>query len=264
MLVGSFLGGSIHDGAPGLREAAAQQALPDSALDAVKGRQVTLTLASGLEASGELVGFDAKTISIVNAKGKVIVVQRADVTDLAISGAEPAPAPGPAQPAALPEPLPSADPAGEPPPPTQPKTPPAPPPAPRAAAPPVNASPYGPYRPPQQGNDESDRKAASGKRLVIAGSVLGGAGLILGIIGIALYTNAPRELECDEVACSATSPTDSVAPAGLMMFLGGASLVTSAILLPVGGTRLASSGDQVSVVPTVRVGATSAMATWRF
>lgn len=74
-----------------------ESTLPDSSFEALKGRQVTVTTKSGLSASGELAGFDAKTVTLIKADSKLAIIERKDVTEMVV--ATPDPAPAPAQPA---------------------------------------------------------------------------------------------------------------------------------------------------------------------
>lgn len=116
------------DDASAVAEAAATAAtatapsgpIPDATWQALMGRQVQVTTADGYLVIGELAGFDELTATLINAQGKVIVVDKTRATGVTVlqgtPTAAPAPAPGPA-----PAPAPTAAPAPQPlPPPTVP------------------------------------------------------------------------------------------------------------------------------------------------
>lgn len=75
----------------------------DSTLAALKGRQVVVSTADGLSATGELAAFDEHTITIIRTDNKLIELARSDVSEIEVAAApEPPPAPAPqAQPPAV-------------------------------------------------------------------------------------------------------------------------------------------------------------------
>lgn len=249
-MLAAVLGVAAHlvGSATGLSNARAQTepsaALPDSALEALRGRGVRVGLRSGLEAVGELAAFDVKTLTVVTADGKLMVLKRTDVGSVAVASSAAAPAPSAEPPLPAPE-LPPSVPA---------PAPVAPPPAPVLASlapPPASAGP----------ND--GERQGSGMRMLIAGSVLAGAGAILDIIGGIVLANATRALECDFDACYATTPPEEIVPAGVLLFFGTASLLTAAVVAPIGAVRRFGGHSGADTVG-VQLGPGRFVARWSF
>lgn len=63
--------------------------LPDSAWLVVKDRLVIVTLQTGVEIEGTLAAVDPQAVTLVDAHGRVVAIQRADVTGLRVATDEP-------------------------------------------------------------------------------------------------------------------------------------------------------------------------------
>lgn len=67
--------------------------LPDSALTALSGRQVTVSTTAGLAVEGELVAFDEGTVTVLRADGQIVVVPRTEVASISVVTTPVAPQP---------------------------------------------------------------------------------------------------------------------------------------------------------------------------
>lgn len=240
---------TIDDGLGRPRLAMAQNAaqaeaaaLPDSALEALQGRQVRFELASGLEAEGELVAFDADSVTLMRADGRLMVLERGDVASMGV-GAAATPPEEPSEDAS-PSDATAADLL--------------------ATEAPAEQAEEEPGDPPVSetavvSNPDRDK----GLRMLIAGGAVGGGGLILSIAGGVVLSNVPRELECRSDGCFTETPGDKVIPAAGLLFLGTGSLIAAAIVVPIGASKFFGADDGEDVVE-LRLGPGSVTARWQF
>jgi hypothetical protein len=211
----------------------------DSSLEALRKRTVVLETSSGMSAEGELAAFDADTITLIRSDGQVIEVSRADVAELRVKAASPAPgtegapAPNPTVVPAAPatdalaaDPVASANPVTSPVP--------APPPIP---VPTVECS--------QDPECLAGIRAAKARRRIIVGSIATGVGLLFLPIGSWILDKGVAGKEatdlcnerngdpflCDDIEKDAKS---NIFGGALLVTASVASLVTGGIYLGLG------------------------------
>lgn len=96
LALSSSLAVSVPASAQDPAAVAAEPAIPDSTLDALRGRQVEVGRSDGSAVAGELLTFDAGNLSLIAADGQTVIVPRAEIAAVRVATSSTSPAAAPA------------------------------------------------------------------------------------------------------------------------------------------------------------------------